>query len=100
MSRLTGVAKNAYEARMTGQPSQARHIIDTIMGGRSRASEITGEKLSRIDSMLRTGWVPQPLHRHFLESAWQAGLQINQLDFVVHLAGLAPPARQPERPSA
>lgn len=85
---------------MTGKPIQARHIIDTVLEGRSRAAEITGLPLTRIDSMLRTGWVPQPLHQHFLESAWAAGVKINQMDFVVHLAGLVPPARQPERPSA
>jgi hypothetical protein len=86
---------------MTGKPpSQARHIIDDVLGGRQRAHDITGEPLTRIDSMLRTGWIPQPLHQHFLESAWAAGVKINQLDFVVHLAGLVPPARQPERSSA
>jgi hypothetical protein len=82
---------------MTGKPpSQARHIVE-VLGGRVPASEITGYSLTKIDSFLRTGWVHGKYHAHILESAWAAGVKMNQLDFVAHLAGMSPPARLPER---
>ena len=85
---------------MTGKrPSQARHIVDVVLGGRVRASEITGYPLTRIDSFLRTGWVQGKYHVTILTKAWEAGVNMNQLDFVAHLAGLSPPAREPERPA-
>ena len=75
---------------MTGKPkTQARHIVD-VLGGRTRAAEITGYELTVIDSWLRTGWVHGKYHAHILESAWAAGVNMNQLDFVAHLFGLAP----------
>jgi hypothetical protein len=85
---------------MTGNPgpSQSRHIVD-VLGGRVRAAEITGYSLTLIDSWLRCEWVHGKYHRHILESAWAAGVKMNQLDFVAHLAGLTPPVveREPER---
>lgn len=81
---------------MTGnQKSQARHIVDRL-GGRSDASRITGFSLTKIDSMTRTGWIPQKDQRHVLESAWAAGVALNELDFVAHLRGAAVVA-SPER---
>jgi hypothetical protein len=85
---------------MTGKPpSQARHIVDAVLGGRVRAAEITGYPLTRIDSFLRLGWVHGKYHQHILLAAWAASVNMNQLDFVAHLAGMSPPPRQPERPA-
>jgi hypothetical protein len=85
---------------MTGnQTSQARHIVDRL-GGRSEASRITGYPLTKIDSMIRTGWVAGKDQAHILLSAWAASIPMNELDFVVHLRALRPPVATPERTAA
>lgn len=77
---------------MTGNhTSQARHIVDDILGGRSEASRILGWPLTKIDSVLRSGFIRGQDQRHVLESAWAAGKRMNELDFVVHLRGLHAP---------
>lgn len=52
---------------------------------------ITGWPASKVDSCLRTGWIHGSDHRHVLESAWANGINMNELDFVVHLRGLSRP---------
>lgn len=83
---------------MTGNPppSQSRHVVD-VLGGRVRAAAVTGYELTLIDSWLRGGWVHGKYHRHILESAWAAGIKMNQLDFVAHLAGMSPPVAEREQ---
>lgn len=72
---------------MTGKITQARHVIDRL-GGRAKAQEITGFPLSKIDSMLRMGWIQGKDQRHMLESAIAARAPLTALDFVVHLVDL------------
>lgn len=82
---------------MTGKstPTQSRHIVN-LLGGRSRAAEILDWPLTKVDSCLRSGWIHGSDHRHVLESAWAAGINMNQLDFVVHLSGLHRPVAAPQ----
>lgn len=75
---------------MTGEhaaPNQARHIIH-LLGGKAEAGRILGWSKTKVDSCWRTGFIRCQDHRHVLESAWAVGININQLDFVVHLHGL------------
>jgi hypothetical protein len=76
---------------MTGKQikSQSRHIVD-VLGGRTAASEITGEALTVIDSWLRTGWVHGKYHLTILHKGRAAGVNINPLDFVCHLWAVPP----------
>lgn len=77
-------------------PTLARHIVDRL-GGRSEAARLTGYPLTKIDSWLRSGFIPCRLHSLILESAWAAGITMNELDFVAHLRGITPPSAAPER---
>jgi hypothetical protein len=85
---------------MTGNhTSQALHVV-ALLGGRAAATDITGYNRTLVESWLRGGWIHGKYHCHILESAWAAGIAINELDFVVHLRGLTRPAPTPERTAA
>ena len=86
---------------MTGSSakSQARHIVD-ILGGRTKTAELLEWPITKVDSVLRTGFFRCQDQRDVLERAWAAGININELDFVVHLRGLTRPVPTPERLSA
>lgn len=80
----------------TGRPTQAKHIFD-LLGGRSETGRILGWPLTKVDSCLRTGWIHGKDHAHVLNRAWAEGININQLDFVVHLSGMHRPAPTQQR---
>ena len=85
---------------MTGNhTNQAQHVV-AILGGRAETTRITGFGRTLVESWLRQGWIHGKYHRQFLETAWQANITINELDFVVHLRGLHRPAPTPERAAA
>ena len=83
---------------MTGNhKSQARHVFD-LLGGRTKAAQITGWPLTKIDSIIRIGFIRCQDQAHVLKTAWEAGVNINPLDFVVHLMGMhRPPVTASER---
>lgn len=58
---------------------------------------ILGWSRTKLDSATRSGFFRCQDHRHVLESAWAAGINMNELDFVVHLRGLHRPVATPER---
>lgn len=43
---------------------------------------------TKVDSARRAGFFRCQDHAHILERAWAAGININQLDFVIHLSGM------------
>jgi hypothetical protein len=73
-----------------GAPNQARHIIN-LLGGRTVAADVLKWPQTKVDSCLRRGFVRCQDQRHVLESAWTVGVNMNALDFVVHLTGLHRP---------
>lgn len=85
---------------MTGNhKTQAQHVF-SLLGGRSEAARVTGWPLTKVDSILRTGFVRCQDQAHVLQTAWAAGININPLDFVVHLMGLQRPVTTPQRSAA
>lgn len=95
--RFFNIRRDMGEARA---PSQARHILIDILGGRTESSEILGWPLTKIESCLRSGFIRCQDHAHVLVRAQRAGKKINELDFVVHLRGLHPPVAIHERTAA
>lgn len=87
---------------MTGDgraPNQARHIID-LLGGRTVAPDVLEWPQTKVDSALRCGWIQCRDQRHVLECAWAHNINMNELDFVVHLRGLHRPVAAQERAAA
>lgn len=80
----------------TPYPSLARHIVDRL-GGRSEASRITGFPLTKVDSWLRSGFIPCRDHEQILRAAWASGVTMNELDFVAHLRGVTPRVAAPQQ---
>lgn len=70
-------------------PSQADHVINAKLGGINAAKRILGHRnASTIQGWVERGFIPPKRQPEVLSKARAAGIELSELDFVVHLAPL------------
>lgn len=71
---------------MTDEP--AAHRLFRKAGGKHRFREITGLPRTRVDSLAKTGNVPESLRVHIYVALRKGGVDVTPLDFVPELLAL------------